>query len=164
MGSVRFVQKVGGRVVKPSTIGWPNCESHHGRPTDSAAAYCSLCPHHQHPSFVQPSVPMEVPQKITPPQVTLDGQSLMLKLGQVQLVTCTAKLPHPPTPRYFQLIKAHCDTTLINKPAAVRLLNGSLAAQPCAALGLSEALDVTFSSRMVVGTGVVAQANHRSSR
>ena len=28
--------------------------------------------------------------------------------------------------RYFQLIKAHCDTTLINKPAAVRQLNGSI--------------------------------------
>ena len=29
-------------------------------------------------------------------------------------------------PRYFQLIKAHCDTALINKPAAVRQLNGDL--------------------------------------
>ncbi|CAK9024905.1 unnamed protein product [Durusdinium trenchii] len=28
--------------------------------------------------------------------------------------------------KYFQLIKAHCDTTLINKPAAVRQLNGKL--------------------------------------
>lgn len=28
--------------------------------------------------------------------------------------------------QYFQLIKAHCDTTLINKPEAVRQLNGKL--------------------------------------
>eukprot|EP00434_Breviolum_minutum_P014230 symbB.v1.2.012549.t1/scaffold819.1/size162441/20 len=28
--------------------------------------------------------------------------------------------------QYFQLIKAHCDTALINKPAAVRQLNGKL--------------------------------------
>ncbi|CAK9024903.1 unnamed protein product [Durusdinium trenchii] len=82
-----------------------------------------------------PGAPVVIPSPM--PARTSTGQSVSFtpqghelrhrnRVGEPLLESRSGERPCDEREKYFQLIKAHCDTTLINKPAAVRQLNGKL--------------------------------------